>query len=120
MVGLATWLLSVGLENNAVLVAAAAALGLGQQGGTGGALKDLADTLTGLGRALQVVAGLDVASNLGTALRADGSLVAPPQLLDGALVVAQILFAGNQQDGESTAKMLNLREPLWNEMKQEK
>ena len=112
--GWATWLLNVGLENNAVLVAAAAALGLGQQGGTGGTLKDLADTLTSLGRALQVVAGLDVASNLGTTLRGDGSLVAPPQLLDGALVVAQILFAGNQQDGESTTKVLNLREPLCN------
>jgi len=47
------------------------------------------------------------------AFGADGCLVVSPKLLNGALIVSQILLAGNQEDGESTAKVLDLREPLF-------
>lgn len=56
------------LQDQAVLALATTALGLGQERGTGGTLKDLTDTLTSLGRALQVIASLDVAGNLSTLL----------------------------------------------------
>lgn len=54
------------LQDQAVLALATTALGLSQERGTGGALKDLTDTLTSLGRALQVIASLDVTGNLST------------------------------------------------------
>lgn len=46
------------------------------------------------------------------AFGADGCLVVSPEILNGALVVSQIFLAGNQQDGEATAEVLNLGEPL--------
>lgn len=54
------------LENKAGLALATAVLGLGQQGCTGSALKDLTNTLASLGGALKVIPGLDMASNLST------------------------------------------------------
>jgi hypothetical protein len=100
------------LENKAGLALATTTLGLGQQGCSGSSLKDLTNTLSSLGRALKVIPGFDMTSNLSTTFRGDGSLVDPPQLLDGALIVSQILLAGNQQDGETATEVLDLGEPL--------
>lgn len=44
--------------------------------------------------------------------RGDGGLVDPPQLLDGALIVSQVLLAGNQKDRETATEVLDLGEPL--------
>lgn len=51
-------------------------------------------------------------SNLSTTFRGDGGLVDPPQLLDGALIVSQVLLAGNQKDRETATEVLDLGEPL--------
>jgi hypothetical protein len=50
------------LQNKALLVALAAA-GAGHEGGAGGVLKDLTDTVAGSGRALQILVGTDLLSN---------------------------------------------------------
>jgi len=101
------------LKDEAGLVGATSALGLGEKRGTRGTFKNLTDTLASLGRALEVVSGLDMASNLSSSLGAHGSLIAPPELLNRTLVVSQVLLASNQQDGETSAEMLDLREPLF-------
>lgn len=55
---------SMTLKDKAGLVGAATALGLGKERGPGGAFENLTDTLASLGRALEVVPGLDMTSNL--------------------------------------------------------
>jgi len=100
------------LKNKTGLALAATTLGLGQQGCAGSTLKDLTNTLASLGRALKVIPSLDMTSNLSTTFRGDGGLVDPPQFLDGALIVSQVLLAGNQENGETTAEVLDLGEPL--------
>ena len=54
------------LKDKAGLVATTTTFGLGQQGCTSSAFKDLTNALAGLGRALEVFSGLDVAGNLST------------------------------------------------------
>lgn len=45
-------------------------------------------------------------------LRGDGLLAGLAELLDGLVVVAQILLAANEDDGEALAKVKNLGDPL--------
>jgi len=51
---------ALGLQNQALLALSALA---GQQGGTGSGLEDFADTLVGLGRALEVFVGTNLLAN---------------------------------------------------------
>jgi hypothetical protein len=75
-------------------------------------LEDLANTLVGLGRALEVLVGLDLLADLLTLLRRDGLLASLPQLLDGLLVVSEILLASDEDDRQALAEVKNLGDPL--------
>lgn len=46
-------------------------------------------------------------------LRSDRLLRGLVQLLDGLLVVAQILLAADEDNGEALAEMKDLGDPLW-------
>lgn len=100
-----------------------------QQSRAGGGLKDLANTLVGAGRALEVLVGTDLLANFLTLhgqlarplstikkdaylLRADGLLGGLVQLLNGLGVVAQILLAANKDDWEALAEVKDLGDPL--------
>ena len=45
-------------------------------------------------------------------LRSDWSLVAPPKLLDDSGVTPDVLLATNEEDGETTAEVLDFGDPL--------
>lgn len=45
-------------------------------------------------------------------LRGDGLLAGLSELLDGLLVVSQILLAADEDDGETLAEVQNLGDPL--------
>jgi hypothetical protein len=45
-------------------------------------------------------------------LRGDGLLAGLSELLDGLLVVSQILLAADEDDRETLAEVQNLRDPL--------
>ncbi len=86
-------------------------------------LKHLADALVGLGRALEVLGGLDVAGNrlslwsisivprfllqaVAYLFRGHGLLAGLAELLDRLLVEAQILLATNKDLGDIRAEMV--------------
>ena len=94
-------------------------------------LKHLTDTLVGLGRALKVFLSSDnlldgitldelsvsIATHSDGTRKSylslgDGLLRRLGELLDGLLVVTQILLAANEDDGESVAEVKHLRDPL--------
>ena len=94
-------------------------------------LKDLADSLVGLGRALDVLLGADLVLDLsglcGCVLvcvkwfmschktylvLGDGGLRSLVELLNGLLVVSEILLATDEDDGKTLAEVQNLRDPL--------
>lgn len=75
-------------------------------------LKHLADTLVGLGRALEVLVGTNLLADLLTLFRRDRLLARLTQLFNCLRVVAQILLAANQDDGQALAKVQNLGNPL--------
>jgi hypothetical protein len=54
----------VHLENKALLVALAGLAATCHEGGTGGVLEDFADTIVALGRALEVLVGHDLLTDL--------------------------------------------------------
>jgi hypothetical protein len=78
-------------------------------------LEYLADTLVGLGRALEVLVGANLLADVLALLGRDGLLARLAQLLDGLGVVAEILLAANQNDGQALAEVQNLRDPLLRE-----
>lgn len=82
------------------------------QGSAGGGLEDLADTVTRLGRALDVALGANLLGDSKTLLARDGTLVHAGKVLDGLGVVAQVLLASNENDGEAVAEVEHLRDPL--------
>jgi len=96
------------LEDQAALLL----LGLGEEGGTGGVLEDLLDTISRPGRALEVLVGANLLRDGGTLLLGHGLLLVLGQLLNGLGVVPQVPLAANQDDGEALAKVENLRDPL--------
>lgn len=75
-------------------------------------LEHLADTLVGLGRALEVLVGTDLLADLLTLLGGDGLLAGLAQLLNGLGVVAKILLAADQDDRQALAEVQNLGDPL--------
>lgn len=58
--------IAIRLENQALLLLLASAR---QKGGAGSVLEDFSDTLTSLGRALEVLVGTDLLTNVLTLLR---------------------------------------------------
>lgn len=79
----------------------------------GGGLEDLADTLARLGRALDVAGGANLLSDGETLGARDGALVHAGQVGNGLLVVAEILLARNEDDGEALAEVQHLGNPLF-------
>jgi len=75
-------------------------------------LEHLADTLVGLGRALEVLVGVDPLPESLTLFGGNGLLAGLAELLDGLGVVAQILLAANEDNWDVTAEVENLRVPL--------
>jgi len=102
----------VHLENKALLVALAGLTATCHESGTGGVLEDFADTIVALGRALEVLVGHDLLTDLLTLLGGDGLLAGLAELLNGLLVVSQILLAADEDDGQALAEVQNLRDPL--------
>lgn len=100
------------LQNRALALLASSLAAAREKGSASGVLEHLADTLVGLGRALKVLVGTDLLANVLTLLRRDGLLARLAQLLDGLGVVAEILLAANQDDGQTLAEMQNLGDPL--------
>lgn len=45
-------------------------------------------------------------------LRSDWSLVGSPEFLNDSRVTSDVLFATNEDDGETTAEVLDLGDPL--------
>ncbi len=106
-------------------------MGLRQESSTGGSLEHLTDAFVGSCRALEVLVSADLladfltlraSQNFGSEncslcsgpylFRADGPLGCLVQLLDCLGVVAKILFASNEDDGETLAEVKNFRNPL--------
>lgn len=101
----------------------------GGQGGPGGVLEYLSHALVRLRRALEVLLGTDLLADvlglsMGQSLlpwwpyrvtdlfwghRLLGGLV---QLLNGLLVITEILLAANEDDGKTLAEVQNLGNPL--------
>jgi len=75
-------------------------------------LEHLADTLVGLGGALEVSLGSNDLLDGVTLSLADRLLRSLGQLLDGLLVIPQILLAANKDDGKTVAEVKNLGNPL--------
>ena len=101
-----------------------------KQGGAGGVLKDLPHALVRLCRALEVLLGTDLLTDvlsLGRRLASscyrryrgytdllwgNRLLRGLVKLLNRLLVVTQILLAANKDDGQARAEMQHLRDPL--------
>lgn len=120
---------------------AAAGTVAGQESCARSVLEHLPNTLVGLGGTLQVLVGTNLLADLltlhpgvvsntsGTArlrvpsktylLRGDGLLAGLAELLNGLVVVSQILLATNQDDGKALAEVKNLRDPLFGTCQQE-
>jgi hypothetical protein len=117
------------LQDQALLAAATPLLSWGE-GSTGSVLKDLTDTLVGLGRALDVLLGTDLVLDLSGLcivwvvgscliervkthlLLGNGSLRGLVKFLDGLLIVSKILLTSNEDDGKALAEMQDLGDPL--------
>lgn len=108
-------------------------MSLCQEGGAGGGLEDLPDTLVGPGRALQVLVGADLLANFLTLLTRllahaqlfemngstylfgrDGGLRSLVQFFDGLGIMTKILLAADKDDGKALAEVQNLGDPLDN------
>ena len=96
------------LEDEATLLL----LARGEEGGTGGVLKDLLDTVSRPGGALKVFVGADLLRDSVTLLLGHGLLLVLGELLDGLLVVSQIPLAADEDDGQSLAEVQDLGNPL--------
>jgi len=88
------------------------AAGLGEKCGAGSVLENLTDTLIGLGRALEVLVGTDLLANLLTLLWGNWLLGSLVELLNGLLVVTEILLASNEDDWKTLTEVKDLRDPL--------
>ena len=82
------------------------------EGCTGSVLKDFANTLAGLGRALEVTNGTNLLGNSHTLLSRDGALAGLAQLLDNLGIVTKILLASNEDDRKVLAEVKHLGNPL--------
>jgi hypothetical protein len=87
-------------------------VGLGQEGSAGGSLEDLANTLVGSRRALEVLVGTDLLANFLTLLGGNGLLRGLGELLDCLGVMTEILLASDEDDRETLAEVKNFRDPL--------
>jgi hypothetical protein len=105
---------TIRLEDHALLrlPALSAATGARHESGACGMLENLTDTLVGLGGALKVLVGADLLANLLTLLGRNRLLASLPQLLNGLLVVTQILLTSNEDDRQTLAEVQNLGDPL--------
>jgi len=105
------WLLH--LQNQALL----AAVGSPRlESEPGRLLKDLADTLTRLGRALEVRPSRDLELDILAILGRNGLLVGLVQLLNDALLVPEILLATDKDGRDIGAKVVNFGEPLFHDV----
>lgn len=75
-------------------------------------LKDLTNTLVGLGRALDVLLGTDLVLDLSGLLLGNRSLRSLVKFLDGLLVVSEILLTSNKDDRKTLTEMEDLGDPL--------
>ena len=76
-------------------------------------LKHLPDTLTRLGRALEVPDRTNLLCYSHTLLGANGALTSLSQLVDNLGVVTQVLLASNEDDGQVLAKVKHLGDPFF-------
>jgi len=101
-----------------------------QECSTSSILEDLSHTLTGTGGAFEVVASADLLSDCHTLcfcvsskrgldklnatdlFRGHRTLVGLPEFLDSLGVTSQVLLAANKDDGQTGAKVHDLRDPL--------
>jgi len=83
-----------------------------QECSTSSILEDLPNTLTGAGRAFEVVAGTDLLSDCHTLFRGHRTLVGLPEFVDGLGVTSQVLLATNKDDRQASAKVHDLGDPL--------
>lgn len=79
---------------------------------SGSVLKYLMDTFASPGRALEVLVGANLLSDLLTLLGRDRLLARLTKLLDGLRVVSEILLATNKNDRKTLAEVKNLGNPL--------
>lgn len=84
----------------------------GEQRGARCVLEHFADAFVGLGRALEVLERADLLADVFGLLRSHGLLRSLVQLLDGLLVVAQVLLAADEDDGQALTEVQNLGNPL--------
>lgn len=100
-----------GLENGATFpLGATASL---DKRCTGSVFKHLANSLAGLGRAFEVANGTDLLGNSHTLFGRDGALTRLSELLDNLGVMAKILFASDEDDGQVLAEVEHFRDPLF-------
>lgn len=76
-------------------------------------LENLPDALPSLGAALDVTLRANLLSNLQSLGTLDRALVHTGQVLVRLGVLAEILFTGDENDGETLTKVEDFRDPLW-------
>jgi len=74
-------------------------------------LENFSDAMTSPGRAFQIHLGVDLLSNLLTFLGGDRPLAAWPRIIGGGSN-SQIGLAADQDDGKTSAKVLDFGDPL--------
>jgi len=92
--------------------AGSALLATDDEGGPGGLFKDLADTLLGLGRALEVGDGADVVRHSLAFVGLERGLVHLLEFALGVFVVPQIFLVAHQDNRHVGAEMPHFRRPL--------
>ena len=71
-------------------------------------LKDLTNTLVGLGRTLDVLLGTNLVLDLSGLLLGNRSLRSLVKFLDGLLVVSEILLTSDKDDGKTLTEVQDL------------
>jgi len=82
------------------------------EGGPGRVLEHLLHAFACPGRALEIFVGVDLLGDSVSFFRGNGLLVCLAELLDRLGIVTQILFAANEEDGETSAEVQDLSNPL--------
>jgi hypothetical protein len=98
------------LKNQALLLLA---LGMSGERGSGGMFEDLTDALVRLGGALEVFDSTNLLAHILGLLRSDWLLRSLMQFFNCLLIVAEILLAADEDDGETLAEVQHLRNPLF-------
>jgi len=79
---------------------------------TSGILEYFTDTFARLGRTFEIVLCTNLLCDSHALLGSHGSLIRLSQLVDNTRVTSKILLASNENDGQTSTEMHDLRDPL--------